>query len=126
MSKQKYCGIREVPNGKQLGSPEHCLKTNQVRYYGIKKIDKNLLNNAKNIKKKINPIKEQLKLKKIQDDARFLLREFKKTRLILEAATSTVYEKKMAQKKIEAILKRKDVLRKRLTAQKKIVDAINF
>lgn len=33
-----YCGIKNVPKGKKLGTLQQCLNNQQVRYYGIKKI----------------------------------------------------------------------------------------
>ena len=38
-----YCGIDKVPKGKVRGTAEQCLKCGQVRYWGRKKIDKELL-----------------------------------------------------------------------------------
>lgn len=38
-----YCGKGPVPKGKKRGSAEYCLMNNQVRYYGVEKIDKKLL-----------------------------------------------------------------------------------
>ena len=60
-----YCGIGPIPKDKTRGTPEYCVRTNQVRYYGLMQIDKKLLNQAKG--KTTDLIKEQLKLKKIED-----------------------------------------------------------
>lgn len=38
-----YCGSGAVPKGKSRGSAEYCLRKNQVRYYGVEKIDGKLL-----------------------------------------------------------------------------------
>lgn len=38
-----YCGKGPVPKGKTRGSAEYCLRNNQVRYYGVKKIDAKML-----------------------------------------------------------------------------------
>lgn len=38
-----YCGKGPVPKGRTRGSAEYCLRSNQVRYYGVKKIDDKML-----------------------------------------------------------------------------------
>jgi len=44
MPKKKiYCGIGLVPKDSKLGNMVECVESNQVRYYGIKKIDPKLL-----------------------------------------------------------------------------------
>ena len=43
-SNKPYCGINKVPTGRRRGDAKECLKQNQIRYYGIDKIDKSLLN----------------------------------------------------------------------------------
>jgi len=63
-----YCGIGKIPRGKTRGTPEYCVQSNQIRYYGLEKIDKNLLKRAKGLTSDL--IKEQLKLKKIEDEAK--------------------------------------------------------
>lgn len=43
MSKKIYCGIGTIPKGSRLGSMKECADMNQIRYYGIKKIDPKLI-----------------------------------------------------------------------------------
>lgn len=39
-----FCGITDpIPKGYRLGSMKECLEKNQVRYYGLKKIDNKLI-----------------------------------------------------------------------------------
>jgi hypothetical protein len=38
-----YCGIGRIPSTKRRGSMKECAQKNQVRYYGIKKIDTTML-----------------------------------------------------------------------------------
>lgn len=38
-----YCSIGNIPKGSKLGTMKQCAEMNQVRYYGIKKIDSKLL-----------------------------------------------------------------------------------
>ena len=51
MPKQKkakiYCGVADVPKGSKLGSMVECAKKNQVRYWGVKKIDPKILEREK-------------------------------------------------------------------------------
>ena len=48
-----YCGINEVPKGKHRGNEIECIKQNQIRNYGLNKVDKKLLDNI-NFKPKDN------------------------------------------------------------------------
>ena len=41
-----FCGVGKVPKGKKLGSMKECADAGQVRYYGLKKIDKKLVESA--------------------------------------------------------------------------------
>jgi hypothetical protein len=49
---KKYCGIGKLPKGMEYGTPEYCLTSNQVRYYGEYAIDKKLLEKKSKSKKK--------------------------------------------------------------------------
>jgi len=51
MSKKIYCGINNVPKGSKLGSMKECVESNQIRYWGINKIDPKLLESMKKSKK---------------------------------------------------------------------------
>lgn len=42
-----FCGITEVPKGQKRGSQEECFNKGQIRYYGVKKIDKSFLKEQK-------------------------------------------------------------------------------
>ena len=46
-----YCGSSKNPKEKILDTPEYCVQTNQVRYYGIEKINKDLLKAPKKKRK---------------------------------------------------------------------------
>lgn len=45
-----YCGIGKVPKNKVMGTANECINNGQIRYWGIEKIDKKLLNSP-NLKK---------------------------------------------------------------------------
>lgn len=115
------CGIK-IPKGKIRGTPEYCVQINQVRHYGVVAIDEKTLETAKG--KSGDLVKEQLKMKKIESDAKVLLKEFKKLKIIAEEPGATKKEKTSAEKKIGELLVKKNALVKRLNAQKKVVDAL--
>lgn len=102
-----FCGISEVPKGQKRGSQEECYNMGQVRYYGKKKISKNLLKQQKlsyrthkksllmeiaknkgkirklrmDIERYTNPDKKKefkIELNKIIKDNNLLIREYKK------------------------------------------------
>ena len=52
MSDEIYCGIGKVPKGKRLGTMKECVEANQVRLYGIYKVDKKLLEHWESEKKR--------------------------------------------------------------------------
>lgn len=114
-----YCGIGKIPKGRIRGTAEYCIQTNQVRYYGLEAIDEDLLKQAKgNIS---DLTKEKLKVKKIEDDAKLLIKEVKNIKIILESDDSKPSQKKNAQKKMDELLEKRDALVKKLKAQSLIV-----
>lgn len=48
-----FCGIGNIPKGKKRGSMKECVEANQIRYYGLKKVDQKLIDSI-NSKKKID------------------------------------------------------------------------
>jgi hypothetical protein len=121
MSEQAmFCGIGKIPKGKVRGTPEYCVQARQVRYYGLKVIDEKFLHT----KRRHSLIKEQLKLKRIEDNAKMLIREVRNLKLILEDEGAKPSLQKKAQKKFNKLLLERDKLVKQLKQQKKIVDEI--
>ena len=115
-----YCGIGNMPRGKDRASAEYCMNHNQIRYYGMKAVDPKLLERVKT--KKLNIDKERIKLKKIDLDADDLIKEYTKIKKILDnPAASTPAEVKRAKKKRLQILKKKETIKKKFIAQKNIV-----
>ena len=51
MSKNKkiYCGVDELKSNQRLGSAKECAELKQIRYYGLKKINKNVIDEFKGI-----------------------------------------------------------------------------
>ena len=58
-----YCGVDKLKKTQRLGSAKECAELKQVRYYGLKKIDKSLLENTKGIS--VNKEAKQKKLYKL-------------------------------------------------------------
>jgi len=48
-SKIIYCGVDELKSNQRLGTPRECAESKQVRYYGLKKIDKKYIDEFKGI-----------------------------------------------------------------------------
>ena len=57
-----HCAIGDVPNGKRRGTQKECLDKGQVRYYGIKHIDKSLIKPKTGKKEKSKDEIKQLEL----------------------------------------------------------------
>ena len=51
-----YCGIGKVPKGKHLGTMAECFDSGQIRHYGKKKVNKNILNTLTESKKEAKKI----------------------------------------------------------------------
>lgn len=66
-----YCGIKELKNGERLGSMSECAKKNQIKYYGLKKIDSITLKKLTATKKKpTQPKKRSLLMKMVKLDVK--------------------------------------------------------
>ena len=46
-----YCGAKDLPKGRTLGTMKECEDTHQIRYYGLKKVDKRDIENHKPLSK---------------------------------------------------------------------------
>ena len=61
-----YCGIGELPKGKHRGTFQECLKSNQVRYWGVKRVRRTKLERelrTKELEAELD--KHQLKINKM-------------------------------------------------------------
>lgn len=121
MADGMYCGIGSIPKNKRRGTAEYCIKNNQVRYYGIKRVDPELVETLKKVSRS-SLTKEILKLRKIQDEVKILVSEYRKAKIIQEHKDSTPAEVKRAAKKIQKIVEKKNLLKKNLAKQLKLVD----
>ncbi len=64
-----YCGVGSVPAGKKRGTIKQCIQSNQVRYYGLKKFDKELLKDREKVSRAptMKKVKEELiRVKKME------------------------------------------------------------
>lgn len=109
MSDDIYCGSGKIPAGKREGTMKECLKKNQVRLWGVKKIDKKVLEN-KNL---LNPEKEYLKLKEYE----IVLKALKKRANKLKAIDSERGKDKR-EKEIEKLRKKYKKYHTKWTEQK--------
>lgn len=117
-----YCGIGPVPKGKVRAPVEYCIQNNQVRYYGLVAIDPELLKTAKG--KTSSLIKEQLKLKKIEIDAKMLIKEVKNLKVITDDDRMTESKQRKAKKRIKELLSKRDKIVKRLKDQQRLVESL--
>lgn len=115
-----YAGIGPVPKGKVRAPPEYCLQNNLVRYYGLVAIDKELLEKFRK-NKESNLQKEQLRLRRLQDEAKIIIKEYRNLKLALkhEEKPSSI---KRIQTKLDSLVVKKDKLVKNLKRQQQIVD----
>jgi len=108
MSKKKepYCGSKSVPKNKVRGTMKECADSNQVRYWGVKKIDKKFLGDQK--EKVVDVENEIIKLKNMEAEGGILLKEIKKTKLIIKLRKEGNKKYKIYQKKLQSLLLKRD------------------
>lgn len=125
MSKNNiFCGIGNTPKGKKLGTAKQCLRANQVRRYGIEKIDPKLLL-KKDSRSKNNLVKEQLKLMKLETRAKLLIKNINEQKFIINSDQSTKKQKDSARKKGRELMKTKNILVKKISTQQNVVKSID-
>lgn len=109
-----YCGLKQPTTGKRRGTQQECLETNQVRYYGKKKISQDEI-----IKKKLLIEKKSLERKLREDQVSITAMVKKGENLIkdINRYESKKYLKEsLAQKETEKEKeKEKKRIKKRLT-----------
>lgn len=118
-----YCGIGPIPKNKIRGTIEECLNAKQVRYWGIEKIPKNVIDAQKKDKKTLQA--EMLKMKSLEGKAKKLIDDVKKYKLILD--TKTKQKKKISnidQKKGNKLLNKRDLLIKQIKRQGKLIERL--
>jgi hypothetical protein len=89
MSDDIYCGIGKVPKNKKMGSMKECGEANQIRQYGIKKVDKKLIDSilAEKQRKSSSVGKLETKAQKLGEDFVILKAKIKKLQSKIEYET---------------------------------------
>lgn len=118
MAEKIYCGIGRVPKNNRLGTAEECALKRQIRYYGLQKVN---LNDIAKGKTRLDKQKEQLKLKKLEDDARYLIKQVNNVKVIIDSDKATARQKKAANKKLDGYYLKRDKLLKDIKKQSKII-----
>lgn len=115
-----FCGVGKIPKDKVRGTPEYCASKNQVRYYGLVKIDEKLLNKHKK-NKTYDLQKELIKAKNLEWDGKYLVRQANNLKVIINNENEPAAKIKRAEKKLQALRKKRDIL---VIKQKKQSDLI--
>jgi len=107
-----FCGVGKVPKGKTRGNMKECAEIGQIRYYGLKKVDSRIIENALKEKKlkgsgsnNLEARREELMMIKVN-----LVGKIRKQKLLFEG------EKKPRDKK--TLGKELDILEKKLAKVK--------
>ncbi len=117
-----YCGVGNVPKGKKRGTVKECIRANQVRYYGLEKIDMDKINKVKKKKPKTGSyIDESLKLINFNTKARVLTEKIRTAKAIISSDGTTKSQKNEAEKNLKAYFNARPKLVKKIKNQQKIV-----
>jgi len=133
----KYCGIGKVPKNNERGSDEYCLQHNQVRYWGLKKIDPKIIKKVEIIKNKDKIVGEirtgtvviRALTKKgeaiLKDIERYESKKYLKKRLeIFETEKEKEKETKRIKKRLDEIKQNGKEVSKKIKAQLEIIKAL--
>jgi len=115
-----YCGVGTVPVGSERGTAEQCMKSNQIRYYGIKKVKLDSLKKVKEVAKKESIYKqEMIKYRAMEKRINNILdsRDIFHSRVLKAKKEGT--ENKKAQESVKNLQKEADALYKRMLKQEK-------
>ena len=117
-----YCGIGPVPRGKERGTMEYCIRTNQVRYWGVKAIPAGKLDEIKGNNSTGDLTKELIKSRKFEHDAKLLLKELANVNAILSQDGLKEKKKVSLQKKKKELIDKGKELKKKMLKQRKVVE----
>ena len=96
MTDNIYCGIGKIPKNKKMGSMKECAEKNQIRQYGVKKIDTKLLEHIEITKKSNKNSKEgESKLEKIGFDLAILIVKIKKQKIKIQDEKNKTKKKEL-------------------------------
>jgi len=106
-----FCGVGDVPKGKKRGSMKECAEQGQVRYYGLKKIDIKLVENALMQKKMGKKGNSDSKKEELQLEAVGIGGRIKKVTNLLKSVKDKK-EKLALEKELEKLETRREKIRK--------------
>ena len=114
-NKKIYCGVDKLKENQKLGTAKECAELKQVRYYGLKKIKKELVEDNKGM-----PVKSKGKIKKLIQKRGLLRGKIEKNKAEIEEYKDEVdYKKdKELQKKVKEL---EDELKKYKEELKKVI-----
>jgi ATPase subunit of ABC transporter with duplicated ATPase domains len=116
-TKNYFCGMGEIPKGKIRAHAEYCLRNRQVRYYGVVAIDPGLLKKYLSGLTGVNIQKEQIKLKKLENEAKLMIKTAKRLKRIINDKETNASDMKKAKKMLESLMKKRDKLKEKLRKQ---------
>lgn len=120
-----YCGAKDPPpNGMRRATLKECIAKKQIRYYGVKMMDPELLKKINSEANKLTYMGEFMKYNKMINRGKKLLNDIKTVKLIIEKSPLTVKEEKRYNKKLYTLLKRRDVLVDKLKKQKELLEQL--
>lgn len=122
MSDNIFCGVNRIPKGKQLGTARQCANKKQIRYYGLVKVEKDIL--KKQVDLAVTLLDESIKMRKLNDKAKILIREIKKYEII-EQESKKMSEQRQATKKLGDLLETRDKLITKIKNQQKVIKKLN-
>jgi len=122
-----YCGTGKLKKGSKYGTMKECIKTHQIRLYGLKKIDPEILKQTKKLMKKTssairsNIIKKIMRFKgkinRLQKDLRYE-KTHKNDKKVIKKINDEISSHESQIKKLYAELKeynkQKEELQKRI------------
>lgn len=116
-----YCGVKTT-TGKQA-TAEECAEVNQIRLYGLKKVDKSVLANKSGARTK-DIATEKLKLLRYQGVIKQMIKDLQDAKRVLSDDRLSSSQHKKAQKYKDSVPKRKETALKKIAQQKKVVQQL--
>jgi len=120
-----YCSVGDVPKGRKRGTMKECAEKNQIRYYGLKKIDSKILDSMKKKKSAANSEKELRALNiKLTGKVQRLLKDLKREKdtdkkdAMKDKARIVYKELKDVQEKIKKLSKKSKKKSKKIKKSK--------
>ncbi len=100
-----YCGLNKLKKGQKRGNLKECVESKQIRYYGLKKVDPNLVNKLKGNEKK--KLVKELKLTyfKLSGKINKLNKKLNDPRLSPNDKNKLTNEKKLLQQEFNNVKK---------------------